>query len=464
MGAPLLIFLLTLIAASLVSLLRRRHLLASLITGIFAAIIAVIVLLLPMDELYSILGLSFRIRSDWIILGRAFSLNEANRSAIGYLYITGGFLLTGSWTTRPVRMFLPLGLGILFLVASSLMIEPFLFAAILIEIAVIAALLMLTSRVVGRHRGGMRLLIFYTFGMMALLLSGWAVDVGGIVVDASVISDRALFLLYFGFAVLLAIPPFHSWIPIAAEEAQPFAVGFTVLILQGAGLFFFLRFMSEFPWLWDDVNLSILRTVGAVLAVVAAIWAMSQEKLLKLVSYAMISDVGVMLVAVGFGTEEGFQIALGLLAARVVSISCWSIGISIHDRHESQSRDVNGGGFPNLDWAPRVAMIVGVVSLAGIPLTAGFPSRWGLLQLTADKGMHLWISILISTSIIGYAGLKHGLELFSQESQDNLVTLGVVERAFVWGGIASTVFLGLFPQVLFPWIAQTILGFSSTSP
>jgi NADH-quinone oxidoreductase subunit N len=463
--APVLIFSLTLLAAAIVSALRRNHLIAAVITGIFAAVIAFLVLIVPMNEAMSIFGISVRIKSDWIILGRSFVLNETNRNAIGYLYVTGGFLLAGSWTARPVRMFLPLGFGILFLVASSLMIVPFLFAAILIQLAVVAGLLMLTSREVGSYRGGMRLLIFYIFGMFALLLSGWAVDIGGIVSDSSILSERALLLLYFGFAVLLAIPPFHSWIPIASEETHPFAIGFAVLILQGAGFFFFLRFMNTFPWIWaDDNNLAILRTVGAILAVLGALWALAQDTITKLGSYAMVSDVGVMLIAIGFGTTAGFQIALGLLAARVIGISCWAIGISIDQGHKSADESEIIQNTKHAGWIPKMAMVVGVASLAGIPLTAGFPGRWGLLQLSAGKGVHLWIAILISMAIIGYSSLKHGFELLNIQSIDSQIGIGPFERLFLWGGIATSVVLGVFPQLLIPWIARTVLGFSSTIP
>lgn len=464
-AAPVLIFTLTLLAAVIVSLLRRQHLIAAVISGIFALVIALLVLVVPMDEAFSIFGTSIRIRNDWVILGRSFILNETNRNAIGYLYITGGFLLAGSWTARPIRMFLPLGLGVLFLVASSLMIVPFLFAAILIEIAVVAGLLMLTSRRIGTYRGGMRLLIFYTFGMFALLLSGWAVDVGGIVNDAAIVSERALLLLYFGFAVLLAIPPFHAWIPIASEETHPFAVGFMVLVLQGAGLFFFLRFMNTFPWIWaDDMNLAILRAVGAVMAMLGALWAMNQDTITKLGSYAIVSDVGVMLIAIGFGTVEGFQIALGLLAARGVSISCWAIGISTGKGQVSNSEGEIDHKPISKGWVPKVVMIVGVASLAGIPLTAGFPGRWGLLQLSAGKGIHLWLSILISMGIIGYTSLRRGFAIFLDQTQGDEVSLRLVERVYLWGGISAIILLGVFPQLLFPWIAQTVLAFISTSP
>ena len=152
-SAPFSILVLTLIAAALISLLRRHHLVASVITGCIAGAIALLVLFIPINEPISIFGNPFRMQSEWVILGRSFILNETNRNAIGYLYITGGFILTGSWVVRPIRMFLPLGLGILFLVASSLMIVPFLFAAVFIEIAAIAGLLILTSRRIGGFKG-----------------------------------------------------------------------------------------------------------------------------------------------------------------------------------------------------------------------------------------------------------------------------------------------------------------------
>ena len=62
MGAPLLIFLLTLLAATIVASLRRRHLLSSVITGIFAAAIALTVLYVPLNT-----AIYFHLRSNkWI--------------------------------------------------------------------------------------------------------------------------------------------------------------------------------------------------------------------------------------------------------------------------------------------------------------------------------------------------------------------------------------------------------------
>lgn len=463
-NAPFAVLFLTALATVLVSLVRRQHFLAAVITGVIAGAIALIVLLVPINEALTLFGIPFRLESEWVILGRSLFIDDTNRNAIGYLYISGGFILSGSWTVKPIRMFLPLGLGILFLVASSLMIVPFLFAAVFIEIAVVAGLLMLTTRKPGAYRGGMRLLVFYTFGMFALLLSGWAVDIGGIISDTSVLSDRAQLLLYFGFSVLLAIPPFHSWIPIASEETHPFALGFTVLIVQAAGLFFFIRFMNAFTWIWTDhSNLLILRTVGAGLAVLGALWAVVQDKITKLGSYAMISDVGVMLIAIGFGNAAGFQIALALLAARAIGISCWSIGIATH-RSFGEMDEISREGNSKDAWLSKLVMVAGILSLAGVPLTAGFPGRWQLIQMSVADEMYPWLSILVSMSLIGYAAMK---QVFRGEF-GTIAEVGpapeFLSRIFLLGGLGVNILLGLFPQVLIPWVMQTVLGFSTSGP
>jgi NADH:ubiquinone oxidoreductase subunit 2 (subunit N) len=260
----------------------------------------------------------------------------------------------------------------------------------------------------------------------------------------------------------LAIPPFHSWIPIASDETQPFAVGFIVLILQAAGLFFFIRFMISFSWIWDDSqNLAILRTVGAGLAVVGALWAVAQDTITKLGSYAMVSDVGVMLIAVGFGTVEGFQLALGLLVARVIGISCWAIGISTQNMNDAANGLGRIEGTKKWNWLSTTVMVAGVISLAGVPLSAGFPSRWGLILLSVSKGAHLWIAVLLSMTLIGYAGLRHAHRMSPSAVTNGTTTPDMMNRLFLIGGLAVNIFLGLFPQLLLPWIRQTVLGFGA---
>jgi NADH-quinone oxidoreductase subunit N len=232
--APLLIFLMTAMSMFILALTRRRHFLSGLMAGIFSVLIAIFILYIPLDEALSVFGFSIRFDGRWQLLGRSFLLDQNNRAAISYIFIAGGFLITGAWIARPVRMYYSLAMGILGLIAASLLIDPFLFAAIFIELAVIGSALILSSRKPGRSRGGLRLLSLYTLAMLAILLVGWMVELTDSGVNLRDLNRGLQLLLGFGFAILISIPPFHAWIPIAAEENHPFtwtviAVGFIFL-------------------------------------------------------------------------------------------------------------------------------------------------------------------------------------------------------------------------------------------
>lgn len=459
MKAPLLVFIITALAMIILGLSRRKHLLSGLLAGLFSVIIAIFILNIPLDEALSVFGASIRFDGGWLILGRSFILNQTNRASIGYVYLSGGFILAGAWTARPVRMFYALAMGILGLIAASLMINPFLFAAIFIELAVISATLILSSRELGRYRGGLRLLSLYTLAMLAILLGGWIIDVSDAGFEMEGLNTSLALIMGFGFATLISIPPFHSWLPIAAEENHPFTWTFIGIVLQGAALFFIVRFLSSFTWLNEnELVYPFIRGVGATMALVSSLWAVVQKDFNKMASYALIADQGVMLVAVGVGTEEGFQLALGLTGARVISMACLSQGLmewwGYWRRSKIKDSEAASGPTP----FSSAAILVGMLSLAGFPITAGFPGRWGLLSIIASLDHYAWIAIVGSMGILGVAAIRSAMALFLKEDTTHSIILDWKRKIFIGGSLLLTILFGIFPQLLFPWIIKALEG------
>ncbi|TFH35532.1 MAG: hypothetical protein E4G99_07080, partial [Anaerolineales bacterium] len=252
MTAPFIIAFASLATSFLAGLARHQRTASALISASGAALIAVFVLFVPLDSPIELAGLSIRIDSNWILLGRALRLEPSVRPMIGYLYLYGLYMFSASWVMEINRYFPAVATLVLVTVAGSIMVDPFLFAAAFIGLAAMGSVLLLVSPQHPRSVGAVRIMVLYTFAMLSILLSGWMIETGSGTVIAPGGGTRAAIVLGFGFAILMAIPPFHIWLTAAVQDANAFVLAFITVVLQGAGFFSVLRFLDAYAWLRQD--------------------------------------------------------------------------------------------------------------------------------------------------------------------------------------------------------------------
>ena len=146
MNAGLVIFLFTIIYASVCLVLRNQRMASALVAAVGAGSIAAFVLFIPLDEAFLFGEVSIKFTRDWIILGRMFSMSESVRPLIGFLYMAGAFLIPPAWIVHANRYLPAVGLLILATVAASLMVDPFVFAAAFLERAAMGAVFILVTQ------------------------------------------------------------------------------------------------------------------------------------------------------------------------------------------------------------------------------------------------------------------------------------------------------------------------------
>lgn len=462
MSAPLLVFIGSALLTVAAVLLRRSLIAAAIVSACGTALIALFVLGAPIDAPINFLGLNIKLGASWDILGRSFNLDFAARPAIGFLYLSGAILFGGGWAANPNRYFFPAGILSLTLVAGSLLIQPFVFAAVFLELTAMAAVLMLATIEYPAQRGGLRLLALYTLAMMAILLSGWMLSIAGVTTATPELARQISLFLVLGFAVLMAVPPFHLWLPAAAEATNPYALSFVSVILQSAGLFFLLRFLDTYAWLRLSPGLFAgLRASGVAMVGFGGLAALSQRSLSKFMAYALIADFGVALLAVGAGTPAGYELALGLSAVRVFGLGVWALGLTvIRGQAGRDDLEVLAGAGYRLPLA-SAACIVGVLSIAGLPLTAGFPARWAILSAIAPEHVISATTVVLSILITGAGAIRWIGVLFRAVP----FVAGHASRRsvqFLLGaGIGMCVLFGVFPQLLFPWVVRAASGLAN---
>jgi NADH-quinone oxidoreductase subunit N len=459
MNAPVVMLALSglLVAASFLA--RRRLVMASLIAGIGAGLLGLFALGVSLDAPIHTLAGDIKVSGTWTILGRALVLDEKNRAAVSFGYLAGAFLLTGAWAARPIRYLPSFGLFMTACVGASLMIRPFLYAAPLLELAAIGGCLLLVGERPVTHRAGIRLLTFYTLAMMSLLLTGWMLDTAGVTSATPREAERAFLLLAIGLAILLAVPPFHSWLPSAAEGSDPYTLAFVVVILQSAGLFLLLGFLDSYAWLRESVEISSrLRWAGIVTLGLGTLWAAAQTGGARFMAYALLADMGVTLLLLGRLEAPAYQVALGMAGSRAVGMAVWALGTS----ELEGSLDGKVGRKPTSSWA-RLAAVAGALSVVGAPLTAGFPGRWAALHRVGTTDPWAGGLIILSMVVLSIAVIRWGLSLNNRVVQESGLE-GRSRRAFLFGGVVLVMSLGIFPQLLFPWVIRAAEGLGNLIP
>lgn len=455
MNAPLLLLLYTSALAVSVTVLRRERVLVWLLAGIGAGLAALLVFAIRLDEAGGILGIPFKLSGTWMIVGRSLVLGESNQSAVGFVYLLAAFLFAGGYVARPGRLFYAAGLVVVGLVAASLMVVPFLYAAVLLECMAIVAVLILSPPELAGFHAPMRMVVLYTLGMIVLLIAGWQADVLG---AGAAPADRVravTALAMLGFALLLAVPPFHIWFPSSAGQSHPYALAFVILISQAGALFLVFRFVDAYAWLREDAELFAgVGWVAIAMAGFAALWAMAQRSLARTAAYVMLADTAVILLAFSSMTPNGYQLALGLSGARVISLSVWALGASVLRNAGAGDTPDELAGIGYHAPLATAAALVGLFSLAGFPLTAGFPGRWAVMA----GGGSAALAVVGTLAAVSLAAVRWTSTVFRTPRELTLPGSSALERFLLGAGIVLCLLLGLFPQLLYPWVVDALSG------
>jgi len=225
-------------------------------------------------------------------------------------------------------------------------------------------------------------------GIVLLWVTAGTTQLSGLASLASLspefsISVLSLFLI--GFGVKAAFFPIHSWLPDAHPEAPSPISALLSGIMIKVGLFWIIRIfwgLFEVSPSWN----SALAVIGAFTIIIGGLLAIVQNDIKRLIAYSSISQVGYILVGVGVGT--GLGIAGGIIHlvnhALFKGLLFLGAGIVVYVTGTRKLDELGGLGKE----IPVVfgSVLIGALSLAGVPPLNGFYSKWIIYQATIDFG------------------------------------------------------------------------------
>ena len=451
MSAPVLWIFLPLILAGILLLLSNQKVIF-LVACLFVLFLTIAAWLLPIEAAQTIGTFTFKMAPSVEILGRKLTLTSTNRSFLVLIYGSAFFWFIPAASLQVARRMIPLGLAITALLVAALSVQPFLYAALIIEVAVLLSIPLLTSPGQKPGKGVIRFLIFQTLAVPFILFSGFLLaGIGANPGDLGLVQQAATFL-GLGFAFLLAIFPFYTWIPLLAEEAHPYVVGFLLWMLPTVTLFYGLGFLENYTWLRDASFLkTFLTLVGTLMVVTGGLLATFQRHLGRIMGYAVIVETGFSLLALSLGTSTGLNIFLLLLIPRTLSLAIWAWALSIL-RTQSPGlnlKDVKGMGHV---WPfATSALVLANLALAGMPLLSGFPAHQAIWEGLARTSLPVafWVLVgslgLFASAVRVLAALTSALEGTPWGVRENRS-----QRILLSIGILGLFLLGLFPQWALP--------------
>ena len=242
-------------------------------------------------------------------------------------------------------------------------------------------------------------LIYAESGTMSLPKLAAAADAGHL---QGAMAMTGLALLIAGVGFKLALVPFHLWTPDVYEGAPAPVTAFVATVSKGAMFALVLRFFSGLG-LYNYPSLVAAFSLLAVASMlVGNLLALRQQNVKRVLAYSSIAHLGYIVVAfVASGPLAVTAVTFYLVAYFVTSLGAFGAVslLSTADRDADTMEDFRG-----LAWRrPGVAalMTAMLLSLAGIPLTAGFVGKFYVLAAGVGAGLWALAAVLAISSTIG---------------------------------------------------------------
>jgi NADH-quinone oxidoreductase subunit N len=284
--------------------------------------------------------------------------------------------------------------------------------------------------------------------------------------DFKALAYVGFFFMIAGFGIKIAAAPFHAWAPDVYQGAPTPVSAFLAVIAKGAALAAIFRIIfstalisvtGEGAEVFKDVFFAIL-VLAAAAMLVGTTTALRQKNMKRLLALSGVANAGYMLVPIGISitvvhSSNFSEFVYYLVAYLFMTIGAFAVFTVVS--RASGHEEIKGfaGMYYRAPWT-AAAMVIFVLSLAGLPVSGGFFGKLFILLGAASAKAYWLVAIMVISSVISYY-FYFGLvrQMFMRSGNDeNEIRIPGSTAIVIWLCVAATIALGLFPGPLMEWI------------
>ncbi len=263
--------------------------------------------------------------------------------------------------------------------------------------------------------------------------------------------QTAFAFIMVGFALKLALFPLHLWLPNAYTYAPTVVTVFLAATATKVAVYVMLRVVFSvfgFTFIEDTPTdeLFIILCIAGILMM--SFYAIYQHDAKRLLAYSSVAQIGYMMIGIGLGSALGITATLVHLFnhALMKGALFMAIGAIVYQIGSSRIEDFSGLG-KKMPWT-FAAIVVGGLSLIGVPGTAGFISKWYLILAAIEQQHWLIVVVILLGSLLAVIYVWKLVEaLYFKPATESSKTVSVQEAPLMlliptWLLVLANVYFG----------------------
>jgi NADH-quinone oxidoreductase subunit N len=270
--------------------------------------------------------------------------------------------------------------------------------------------------------------------------------------DAMLLVGIGMLLVGLGFKVSAA--PFHVWTPDVYEGAPTPVTAFMASVGKVAAFAALIRILAVGleqrvddwrPVVWALAILTVF--TGSILAVV-------QTNVKRMLAYSSISHAGFILVGVeaaGHAGSDGIATSMNYLAIYTVLVmGSFAIVLALSGNTDGETNLSDFKGLAKRRPALALAFTVLLFAQAGVPLTAGFVSKFAIIKSSVEANSYvLAIAAMVAAVIGAYLYLRIAVSMWLEEPEsDSEILVDPAVAIVIVVSVVATLIVGFFPELL----------------